>query len=219
MNAPEPIVYLVDDDPAVLKSLVRLLSAARFKVASFGSPRDFLDQHDPRSPGCLVLDMAMPELDGLDVQEALAAKGCARPVIFLTAHGDIPMSVRAIKRGAVDFLTKPVNDEALIQAIGAAFMQDSVTRQAQAEFEEIHARLKTLTPREREVLIHVASGQLNKQIAADLGTVERTIKAHRARVMEKLQVNSLAELLWLVERAGIRDVRPQGPVPGKVSHQ
>jgi FixJ family two-component response regulator len=201
--APPSTVFAVDDDPAVRKSLSRLLRSAGLAVAAFSSPREFLGRHDPKAPGCLVLDVAMPELNGLELQQALAARGHERPIVFLTGHGDIPMSVQAMKSGAVDFLTKPVNDEDLLKAVHAAIEKDRLTRQAKAELAEIQQRLATLTPREREVMEHVIAGQLNKQTAADLGTVEKTIKVHRARVMHKMKVHSVAELVHLAERAGI----------------
>ena len=200
--SPPPTVFVVDDDAAVLKSLSRLLRSAGLAVATFSSPRQFLDRHDPDTPGCLVLDVAMPGLNGLELQQALIASGHELPIIFLTGHGDIPMTVQAMKRGAVDFLTKPVNDENLLKAIRVAIEKDRLQRQARANVTEIQQRLATLTPREREVLQHVISGQLNKQIAADLGTVEKTVKVHRARVMQKMKVQSVAELVRLAERAG-----------------
>ena len=203
MSQGEPTVFIVDDDPAVLKSLSRLLRASQFNVVTFGSPQEFLERYDPHTPGCLVLDVAMPGLNGLELQEALRVKGSAIPIIFLTGHGDIPMSVQAIKGGALDFLTKPVHDKDLLKAVEAALEKDRIERQSRAELDDIQERLATLTPREREVLIHVVSGQLNKQIAYDLGTVEKTIKVHRARVMEKMKVGSVAELVRLTERAGI----------------
>lgn len=203
MSQVEPTVFMVDDDPAVLKSLSRLLRASQFNVVTFGSPQEFLERHDPHTPGCLVLDVAMPGLNGLELQKALRVKGSAIPIIFLTGHGDIPMSVQAIKGGALDFLTKPVHDEDLLKAVVAALEKDRIERQSRAELDDIQERLATLTPREREVLIHVVSGQLNKQIAYALGTVEKTIKVHRARVMEKMKVGSVAELVRLTERAGI----------------
>ena len=202
MNDIGPSVFVVDDDPAVLKGLARVLRSARLEVVTFSSPHEFLEQHDPHAPGCLVLDVAMPGLNGLELQEALKVKGSAIPIIFLTGHGDIPMSVRAMKSGALDFLTKPVNDEDLLRAVNSAFEKDRIERRSRAELDEIQQRLSTLTPREREVLTHVVSGQLNKQIANDLGTVEKTIKVHRARVMEKMKVNSVAELVRLTERLG-----------------
>jgi FixJ family two-component response regulator len=204
MTVTVPTVFLVDDDPAVLTGLSRLLRSAQLEVATFSSPQDFLEQHDPRSPGCLVLDLAMPGLNGLELQEALNTKGSAIPIIFLTGHGDIHGSVLAMKSGALDFLTKPVNDVQLLSVIHQAIEKDRIARVARAELEDIQQRLETLTPREREVLTHVVSGQLNKQIAKDLGTVEKTIKVHRARVMEKMKVSSVAELVRLTERAGIK---------------
>jgi len=202
MNNISSTVFVVDDDPDVLKGLARLLRSAGLEVATFSSPSEFLEQHDLRAAGCLVLDLAMPGLNGLELQEALTAKGSAIPIIFLTGRGDIPMSVQAMKGGALDFLTKPVNDEDLLKTVAAALEKDRFQRQSSAELDEIHERLATLTPREREVLTHVVSGQLNKQIANDLGTVEKTIKVHRARVMEKMKVNSVAELVRLTERLG-----------------
>lgn len=204
MSQAEPTVFIVDDDPAVLKSLSRLLRASQVNVVTFSSPQDFLQRYDPHTPGCLVLDVAMPGLNGLELQEALRIKGSAIPIIFLTGHGDIPMSVQAMKGGALDFLIKPVQDKDLLKAVEAALEKDRIERQSRAELDDIQERLATLTPREREVLIHVVSGQLNKQIAYDLGTVEKTIKVHRARVMEKMKVGSVAELVRLTERAGIQ---------------
>jgi FixJ family two-component response regulator len=201
---PPATIFIVDDDSAVLKSLSRLLRSAGLAVATFSSPREFLERHDPKLPGCLVLDVAMPGLNGLELQQALVARGHELAIIFLTGHGDIPMSVQAMKRGAVDFLTKPVNDDDLLNAVRAAIEKDRLQRQTRAEVAEIEQRLATLTPREREVLEHVISGQLNKQTAADLGTVEKTIKVHRARVMEKMKAQSVAELVRLAERAGVR---------------
>ncbi len=200
MNDISPIVFVVDDDPDVLKSLARVLRSAELAVATFSSPSEFLEQHDPRAAGCLVLDVAMPGLNGLELQQALTAKSSAIPIIFLTGRGDIPMSVQAMKGGAVDFLTKPIDDEDLLKAVHTALEKDRIERQSRAELDEIQERLATLTPREREVLTHVVSGQMNKQIAYDLGTVEQTIKVHRARVMEKMKVNSMAELVRLTER-------------------
>jgi len=202
MNNISSTVFVVDDDPDVLKGLARLLRSAGLEVATFSSPSEFLEQYDLRAAGCLVLDLAMPGLNGLELQEALTAKGSAIPIIFLTGRGDIPMSVQAMKGGALDFLTKPVNDEDLLKTVAGALEKDRFQRQNSAELDEIHERLETLTPREREVLTHVVSGQLNKQIANDLGTVEKTIKVHRARVMEKMKVNSVAELVRLTERLG-----------------
>jgi FixJ family two-component response regulator len=196
-------VFLVDDDADVLKALARLLRASGYDSREFASSRDFLREHDASMPGCAVFDVAMPDLDGLALQQALAAKGIERPVIFLSGRGDIPTTVRAMKAGAVDFLTKPVDADALLAAIDSARERESRDREARAEMDFFIARLATLTPREREVFGHVIAGRLNKQIAYDLGTVEKTIKVHRSRMMEKMGVRSLAELVRLAERAGI----------------
>jgi FixJ family two-component response regulator len=190
-------VFLVDDDPAVLKALTRLLHAAGFAAQSFNSPEAFLMHHDPAEPGCVVLDICMPHLGGLALQRALTASGCERFIVFITGHGDIPTSVQAMKEGAVDFLVKPFHDEDLLAAVRCAIDRDRSARKERAWLLSIHRCLATLTPREREVLHHVVAGRLNKQIAADLGTVEKTIKVHRARVMEKMGAASLADLVRL----------------------
>jgi FixJ family two-component response regulator len=201
--SPTPTIFIVDDDAAVRKGIARLLRSAGLSVAAFASPREFLEHHDPKAPGCLVLDVAMPGLNGLELQQSLLANGHELAIVFLTGHGDIPMSVQAMKRGAVDFLTKPVNDHDLLAAVRVAIEKDRLQRAERAEVADIQQRLATLTPRELEVLQHVITGQLNKQIAADLGTVEKTIKVHRARVLEKMHVHSVAELVHLAGRVGI----------------
>ena len=196
-------VFLVDDDAGVLKALSRLLRAKGYDVRPFASAEAFLEGHDAAVAGCAVFDVAMPGLDGLALQQVFAAGGKQRPVIFLTGKGDIQTSVRAMKAGAVDFLTKPVRDKDLLDAIARAEAQDARTRQAGAEVAAIEAKIATLTPREREVLTHVIGGRLNKQIAGDLGTVEKTIKVHRGRMMEKLGVHTVVDLVRLAEKAGI----------------
>jgi FixJ family two-component response regulator len=196
-------VFLVDDDARVLKALARLLQTRGFEVRPFTSPQTFLADHDASVPGCAVLDVSMPDLDGLALQQALTAGGSQRPVIFLTGKGDIPTGVRAMRAGAIDFLTKPVNDADLLAAIARAEKEDSEIRSANASLDSINARLAMLTPREREVMTHVIAGRLNKQIAGDLGTVEKTVKVHRGRVMNKLGVRSVADLVRLAEKAGI----------------
>jgi FixJ family two-component response regulator len=201
-------IFLVDDDPGVLKSLTRLLKAHGYAVRAFASPRDFLAQHDPWVPGCAIFDVAMPGLDGLQLQAALNAGDVPRPVTFIAGRGDIPTSVRAMQAGAVDFLTKPVNDKNLLAAIARAAERDGAARRRQSDLDAINARLATLTPREREVLTHVVGGKLNKQIAFDLGTVEKTIKVHRGRMMKKLGVRTVADLMRLVDQAGIAAGRP-----------
>ena len=196
-------VFVVDDDAGVLKALSRLLRAKGYDVRPFASAEEFLEGHDAALPGCAVFDVAMPGLDGLALQQVFAAGGKQRPVIFLTGKGDVQKSVRAMKAGAVDFLTKPVRDKDLLDAIARAEAQDARTRQTSAEVAAIEAKIATLTPREREVLTHVIAGRLNKQIAGDLGTVEKTIKVHRGRMMEKLGVHTVVDLVRLAEKAGI----------------
>jgi FixJ family two-component response regulator len=212
MSDESATVFLVDDDPGVLRALTRLLRTAGFDVRAFRSSREFLTAHDAATPGCIVLDLAMPGESGLDLQTALAAAGCHRPIVFVSGHGDIPSSVRAMKAGAVDFLTKPVSQEHLLAAIRRAVERDRRMRDVRAELQAIVERVSTLTPREREVLDHVVMGQLNKQIAADLGTVEKTVKVHRSRVMEKMGVRSLADLVRMAERLRVAPGADQ-PVP------
>jgi FixJ family two-component response regulator len=196
-------VYLVDDDAAVRKSLSRLLRVKGYGVQAYSSPQEFLEQHDPLAPGCALLDVAMPGLNGLSLQQALTARGSHRPVIFITGEGDVPTSVRAMKAGALDFLTKPVKEKDLLEAVERAKTRDAEHRLVESELDSIQAKIKTLTPREREVLVHVVAGRLNKQIAGDLGTVEKTIKVHRSRMMEKLGVRGVADLVRLAEKARI----------------
>lgn len=193
-------VYLVDDDLSVLKALARLVRAAGLQAVPFSSPQAFLAACEAATRGCLVLDMAMPGLDGLQLQQAMTAKGCSLPIIFLTGHGDIPMSVQAMKRGAADFLAKPADDTLLLTAVRDALARDTAQAAKGAELAAIHRCLATLTPRESEVLAHVVAGKMNKQIADLLGTVEKTVKVHRGRVMEKMHAKSLAELVRMVER-------------------
>ena len=197
------IVYLVDDDPRVLRALARLLRAEDLETQGFSSPQAFLEGHDPARPGCAVVDMAMPDLDGLKLQRALTFAEIPRPVIFLSGRSDVPTSVKAMKAGAVDFLTKPVKADDLFAAVRRAVDMDLQARRQQTELNEVLQRLGALTPREREVLQHVVAGRLNKQIAAALGTVEKTIKVHRARVMEKMHTRSIVELVRMTQRAGI----------------
>jgi FixJ family two-component response regulator len=201
---PSPTVFVVDDDDAIRKAVSRLLRSAGIAVAAFASPREFLAQYDPTAPGCLVLDIAMPGFDGLQLQTTLGEKGNVLPIIFLTGHGDVSKSVQAMKHGAFDFLSKPVKDKDLLTVVRAAIETDAFVRQEKAKISESVACLDKLTPREREVLEHVVAGKMNKQIACDLGITEATVKMHRARVMAKMQVQSVAELARLMERCGIR---------------
>ena len=200
--------FLVDDEPAILRAIARLLGAAGYRTKSFSSPHKFLVAHDPSIPGCAIIDLAMSELDGLAVQEALIKSGSNRPIIFLTGRGDVSSTVKAMKAGAVDFLTKPVKSEALLSAIAKAAELDKLSRKRNRETALIGERLGRLTHRERQVLEHVISGRLNKQIAASLGTVEKTVKVHRGRMMAKLGVRSVADLVRLAEKAAIEPAQP-----------
>jgi FixJ family two-component response regulator len=193
----DSIVFVVDDDPSFRRSAERLIRLAGFEVQTFGSAREFLAAKRPDRPSCLVLDVRMPGLSGLDLQRELAKAGIAIPIIFVTGHGDIPMSVQAIKAGAVEFLTKPFRDQKFLSAIEEALMRDRAARHEQARLAEVSACYHALTPREREVMAHVVSGMLNKQIAAKLHTVEKTIKFHRAHIMDKMQAGSVAELVQM----------------------
>lgn len=194
-------VYLVDDEEAVRRALGRLLRAEGFQVEAFASGPEFLAGCNAGRPACAILDMAMPKCSGLDIQRALLSQGSTLPIIFLTGRADVPMCAQAMKLGATDFLTKPVNDDDLIAALRRALEKDRQGEASRAEREEIRARLDLLTPREREVLDLVITGLLNKQIAFELGAAEKTIKVHRGRVMEKMRVESVAELVRLMERA------------------
>ena len=200
MTKTEGIVFIVDDDASVRRSLERLLRSLGFAVETFASALAFLSRDPGVGPACLVLDVWMPGLNGLALQDELAARQRSIPIIFISGHGTIPMCVRAMKGGAVDFLTKPFDDQDLVAAIGKAIDQDRKAQQKQTELAEIQRRIDSLTPREREVLQLVVAGKLNKQIAFALGTSEKTIKVHRAHVMEKTQANSLAELVRLTDR-------------------
>jgi FixJ family two-component response regulator len=205
MTEPDPTVFVVDDDAAVRKSLVRLLKSAGYRAESFASADEFI-QCWKRSPvsGCVLLDIQMPGVDGLQVQQELINSPHAIPIIFITGHGDIPSSVKAMKAGAVDFFPKPINDEDLLQAIREAIQRDLKARSDRAGRAAVAERFATLTPREREVLEWVVRGMLNKQIAAALGASEKTIKIHRGRVMEKMKVQSVADLVRAADRIGIR---------------
>jgi FixJ family two-component response regulator len=229
-------VYLVEDHDGALKGLKRFLSVLGLEAKCFSSAEAFLAHRNPSLPSCVILDAFLPEYDGLAVQEALANAGDGCPVIFLTSTSDVPTSVRAIKAGAVDFLIRPIQRDALLHALAEAQAIDSSGRQLRDEQMEIYSRLKRLTPRERQVLAHVVKGRLNKQIAGDLGTVEKTIKVHRGRVMQKMRVRHVADLVRLMERAaadssyrplsiamptakGILEVRESEANLGAVMHQ
>jgi FixJ family two-component response regulator len=208
MSSQVSRVSVVDDDPSVRRALARLLKAAELDVVTHASAQEYLDQYDPDIPGCLVLDLAMPGLNGLQLQNLLAAAGYVPPIIFLSGHATVPDSVQALKRGAIDFLTKPVDASALIDAVHHAFEKDRFDRAQRVERARVQQLLARLTPRERDVLALVVSGMLNKQIADELGTVEKTIKVHRGRVMQKMEVHSLAELVLLTAQADITTAFP-----------
>jgi FixJ family two-component response regulator len=196
------VVWIVDDDESVLRGLGRLLLAEGFEVRGFADPEAFLAAHDRSVQGCAIIDLGLPGIDGLALQERLVAQGDGRPVIFLTGHGTIPAAVQAMRAGAVDFLSKPVEAEQLLAAVRAALAQDAATRSARAVSHGLRDRLSHLTPREREVLDEVVAGRMNKQIADRLGAAEKTIKVHRGRLMRKMGVRSVAELATLMTRLG-----------------
>ncbi|ALK96555.1 hypothetical protein AB595_13660 [Massilia sp. WF1] len=191
----QAMVYLIDDEPCLLRALQRLLEAEGLMVQAFPSAEEFLRAHDPGRTGCVVADLCLPGLDGLTLQRTLCALGNVRAVVLMTAYGDIATSVHAMKAGAVDFLVKPFDDESFLAAVRSALAKDEYDRKVLQELQMVRGRLASLTPREHEVLDHVVTGRLNKQIAADLGITEKTIKVHRARAMEKMGVSTLAELV------------------------
>lgn len=197
-------VFVVDDDPRVLRGLACFLSAANYRTRTFVSPREFLSTHDPAEPGCAVFDISMPEIDGLALQQTLRAAGVERPIIFMSEKDDIPTTVRAMKAGAVDFFTKPVDAKALLAAIARSQELDSAVRRARDESASIEARLAKLTLRQRNVFAQVVAGRLNKQIAGDLGITEKTIKVHRGRMMRALGVRTVQDLVRFAERARMR---------------
>jgi FixJ family two-component response regulator len=199
MSEPEAIVFVMDDDPSVRSAIKRLIGSIGLQVELFASAQEFLASKLPNVPSCLVLDVRMPGISGLALQRQLAEANVEIPIIFITAHSDVPMTVRAMKAGAVEFLTKPFRDQDLLDAIQQALERDKTRRAQEAEVEKLLARYESLTPREREVLSRVVSGLLNKQIAAEIGTSEATVKVHRSQLMGKMGAESLAELVRMSE--------------------
>ena len=206
MTSQVATVFLVDDDAGVLKALTILLKVSGYDVRAFLSAEAFLVEHDPGLPGCAIFDVSMPELDGLELLAALREKELDRPVIFITGVGDIPTSVQAMKAGAIDFITKPLDNQQLLAAIELAVERDGEARKNHDDLKLIDSRFATLTRRELEVLRHVIAGKMNKQIAYELGTVLNTIKVHRGRMMRKLGVTSVAELVRVAQQAGVQPV-------------
>lgn len=207
MSAALPVVHLVDNDPQVLKAVARLLASEGIRTEASQSTQEFLARYDASVPGCVVLDVAMPGGSGLELQQALHDSHVDVPIVFLSGRADVPQSVRAMKVGALDFLTKPVDADALVSAVRRGIARDEAQRRVAEEDHALRRRLDALTPREREILPYLVSGKLNKQIAGDLGVVEKTVKVHRARVMEKLGVRNLADLVRLASRLHV------GPPP------
>ena len=200
MSEPESIVFVVDDDPSVRCAIERLIGTVGLQVQLFGSAQEFLASKLPNLPSCLVLDVRLPGSSGLALQRQLVEANVQIPIIFITAHGDVPMTVRAMKAGAVEFLTKPFHDQDLLDAIHLGLERDRGRRQQEAGLAALRERFESLSPREREVVSMVVSGMLNKQIAAQIGTAENTVKVHRSRAMEKMQANSLADLVKMIQR-------------------
>jgi FixJ family two-component response regulator len=205
MNNPNLTIFVVDDDPSVRIGLERLLRSTGYNVEIYGSAQEFLETTpDCPGPACLVLDVKMPGIDGLELQVQLQKREYTMPIVFITGHGDIPMSVKAIKTGAIDFLTKPFDEADLLKAVREALKKDVANRSAMNEIQNILQRVKSLTPREYEILTYVITGMLNKHIAYHLTISEKTVKVHRGRIMEKLEIHSVAELVHLTDKAGIQ---------------
>ena len=203
LREPEAVIAIVDDDPSVQRGLQRLIRSAGWKAETFASAQEFLARPRAESPNCVLLDLQLPGLSGLDLQKRMAEVGLETPIVFLTGHGDIPASVQAMKAGAVQFLTKPVDEQELLRAIEEAVERDRHTRQQQVEMNELRGRYESLTAREQEVMQQVISGMLNKQIAAELNITEDTVKFHRGHIMRKMRADSLADLVRMAKNLAI----------------
>ena len=207
----DPTVFVIDDDPSARRGVTRLLRTAGVNVESFASAKEFLASGEREGPGCIILDVRMPEMTGPELQEELSKADYSMPIIFLSAHGDVPMTAQAMKKGAVDFLTKPVDRDDLLGAIRRSLAKDAENHNQRAEQDALDEHIRTLTPREHEVMTYVIAGMLNKQIAVELRITEDTVKVHRGRVMHKLGIVSVAELVRLCEKSGIAPVEPPSP--------
>ena len=203
MRENKPTVFIIDDDSSVREGVADLLRSVGLEVRAFASPQEFLDSKRPDAPGCLILDVRLPGPSGLELQGMLASSGIQLPIIFISGHGDIPMSVRAIKSGAIEFLTKPLHEQQLLDAVHAAVEQDRARREEAIALTELRLRFDTLTPREQEILVLVVSGRPNKQIAADLGLSEMTVKVHRSQVMHKTRAKSVIDLVRMTDKLGL----------------
>ena len=208
-STDQPIVFVVDDDASMRQALARLLQSVQLRVEVFASPQEFLQSERPNVPSCLVLDVRLPGLSGLDFQAELAKADIRIPIVFITGHGDIPMSVRAMKAGAVDFLAKPFRDQDLLDAVTAAIQRDQKRREHENAMTDLRAHFSSLTPREREIMALVASGLMSKQIAAEVGLSEITVKVHRSHLMKKMGARSVADLVRMAEALGVTPTKSQ----------
>jgi FixJ family two-component response regulator len=213
MADPDPTIHIIDDDASVRQALKRLIRSMGLRARSYASANDFLSAPPPRDPGCIVVDVRMPGMSGLELQDALGLQEAALPVVFITGHGTIPMSVRAMKSGAVDFLTKPFDDQELLDAVHRALDRNRAERRRHADLSDVRRRIERLTPREHEVFELVAAGRLNRQIAEELGASIKTIKVHRARVMRKMEAESLADLVRDAETWKAQGQAPEADRP------